>query len=84
MCAFHNDEFLGKDRKKVDEVSVDTCLIVDTITITELYIENYVSIVTHYTSGRGITFIAIVQHCVLYVLCLVLMLFCLSISESKH
>ena len=42
------------------------------------------SIVTHYTSGTGITFIAIVQRCVLCVGCIVLMLFCLSISESKH
>ncbi len=43
-----------------------------------------VSIVTHCTSGRGVTFIAIVQHCVLRVRCIVLMLFCLSISESTH
>ena len=31
-------KFLGKGGK-MSEVSVDTCLIVDTITLTELYIE---------------------------------------------
>ena len=51
-------------------LSVETCLIVDTITIARLYIEYYVSIVTHYTGGKGITFIAIVQHCVRCVLVL--------------
>ena len=67
-------------------MSESACLIGDTVTITVLYSEYYVSIVTHY-SGRGvegITFIAMVQHCVLCVQCIVLMLFCPSISESEH
>ena len=38
ICSFQNDEILGKGGK-MSEVSVDTCLIVDTITLTELYIE---------------------------------------------
>ncbi len=54
----------------MDELSMDACLIVDTFTIAKLYIEYFVSIVTHYTSGKGITFIAMVQHCVHCVLVL--------------
>ena len=54
----------------MDELSMDACLIVDTFTIAKLYLEYYVSIVTHYTSGKGITFIAMLQHCVRCVLVL--------------
>ena len=49
------------------EVSESTCPIDDTVTITVLYNGYYVSVVTHFIVVEGVTFIAMMQHCVLCV-----------------